>query len=184
MKNINSFLTFQLHPALQTLVEPARRTLLPRGHGDGTLGPPQAHVVLPVLHGALEEALARLAAEYPVVEAGDLVAADRARAVYQLLAGDAGLGGQRRVQQARFVLGLVKGVVLGGVLQGGVFLEAAVQDVVVQRAAVDAVHVAALGWRETVEGGKVSVLVWFKKEFLQNYLNYTENGRKELAVEQ
>lgn len=73
-------LTFQLHPLLKALLEPARGALLPGGDRHRTGRPPKALVVLPVLHGPLEEALARLTGENPVVEAGDLVPADRTRA--------------------------------------------------------------------------------------------------------
>ena len=75
-----SFLTLELHSRLEALVEPARGALLPGGDGDRALRAPQAHVVLLVLHGALEETLAGLAGEDAVVEARDLVAADGARA--------------------------------------------------------------------------------------------------------
>lgn len=69
-------LTFQLHSAAETLVEPACGTLLPSSDRDGTVPSSQTHIVLAILYGALEEALARLARENAVVEATDLVAAD------------------------------------------------------------------------------------------------------------
>ena len=49
------------------------------------------------LNCPLEEALAGLAGEDAVVEAGDLIATDGAGAVDELLPRDAGLGGQGRV---------------------------------------------------------------------------------------
>ncbi len=73
-------LTFKLHPCLEALVEPACGALLPGGYGDGTGGAPQTHVVLLVLHGALEEALAALTGEDPVVKTTDFVAAHGTRA--------------------------------------------------------------------------------------------------------
>lgn len=65
---------------MQALVEAAGGALLARGHGHGAIGPAQTHIVLTVLHSALEEALARLTREDAIVEARDLVAADWARA--------------------------------------------------------------------------------------------------------
>ena len=72
--------TFKFHSGPEALVEPASRTLLPGGDGHRALGPSEADVVLLVLHRPLEEALAALAREDAVVEAGDLVAANRTRA--------------------------------------------------------------------------------------------------------
>lgn len=85
VRNIVILLTFQLHPAAEALVEAAGGALLARGDGDGAAAAAQAHVVLAVLHRALEEALARLAREDAVVEAADLVAADRTRAAHTAL---------------------------------------------------------------------------------------------------
>ena len=84
----------QLHSHLEALVKPAGRALLTGGDGDRALGAPQADVVLLVLHSPLEESLAGLAGEDPVVEARYLVSAHRTRTVDQLLAGDAGLSRQ------------------------------------------------------------------------------------------
>lgn len=71
--------TFEFHPASQTLIESTRGALLPGGDGDGTVPASQTHVVLPILNRPLEEALARLARKYPVVEATDFVAANWTR---------------------------------------------------------------------------------------------------------
>lgn len=87
----------QLHSLLQALLEPTRRALLPRRNRHRTRGAPQANVILPVLHRPLEEAFAGLARKDPVVEAGDLVAADRTWAVDELLTGNARRGGYARI---------------------------------------------------------------------------------------
>lgn len=86
--NSNYPLTFQLHPSLQALFKPARRTLLPRGNGHWTSCSPDTHVILPVLHGPLEEALTGLAGKDPVMKPGDLIPTNRTRTVDQLLPGD------------------------------------------------------------------------------------------------
>lgn len=88
--------TFQFHAGVEALFKSTGRTLFACGDGDGTGGAAEADVVLLVLDRPLEESLAALAREDAVVEAGNLVAADRARAVDQLLAGNARLGRQRR----------------------------------------------------------------------------------------
>jgi len=75
----------QLHSHLKALLKPAGRALLPSGNCHRALGSSQAHIVLLVLHGSLEEALAGLAGENAVVEPRDLVATHRTRRVDQLL---------------------------------------------------------------------------------------------------
>ena len=87
--------TFELHSRVEAFFEAAGRAFFARGDGDRTGGAPKADVVLLVLHGSLEEALTALAREDAVVEARDFVAADGARAVDELLPGDAGLRRQR-----------------------------------------------------------------------------------------
>ena len=94
---------------------------LPGGDGDGALGAAEADVVLLVLDRPLEEALdndscdslndslvtaylAGLAGEDAVVEAGDLVGADWAGRVDELLPGDA-----RLPRQGRHLLRLPEG---------------------------------------------------------------------------
>lgn len=51
----------ELHAHVEALVETAGRALFPGRHRDGTAGASQAHVVLAVLDGSLEEALRALA---------------------------------------------------------------------------------------------------------------------------
>jgi hypothetical protein len=84
---MNSFIgngfTFEHHAGVQALFETTRGALLPRGDRHRTTGPAEADVVLLVLNSPLEEALARLAREYPVVEPGYLVSADRTRTTDQ-----------------------------------------------------------------------------------------------------
>jgi len=87
---------------MQTLVEATSRTLLPRGNGDRATRASKAHVILPVLDGALEEALTRFARENPIMEAAYLVTADRTGTIDQLLPrGDAG---RRRGYPAIFLI--------------------------------------------------------------------------------
>lgn len=88
--------TFQFHAGVEALFKSTGRTLFACGDGDGTGGATEADVILLVLHRPLEESLAALAREDAVMEAGNLVAADRARTVDELLAGNARLGRQRR----------------------------------------------------------------------------------------
>lgn len=76
---------FKLHTHVQALLETTRRTLLPRSHGYRATRAPKAHIILAVLDGALEESLARLARENPVVKAAYFVSANRAGTVDQLL---------------------------------------------------------------------------------------------------
>ena len=69
------------HPRLQALGEATRRTPLPIERGDVALALARVtREYLLVLHGALEEALAGLARERAVVEAGYLIAAYGTRA--------------------------------------------------------------------------------------------------------
>jgi hypothetical protein len=88
--------TFQFHAGVEALFKSTGRTLFACGDGDGTGGAAEADVVLLVLDRPLEESLAALAREDAVMEAGNLVAADRARTVDELLPGNARLGSQRR----------------------------------------------------------------------------------------
>ncbi len=88
--------TFQFHAGVEALFEPTSGTLFAGGDSDRAGGSPEAHVILLVLDGSFEKALAALAGKDAVMEARDLVAADGTRAVDQLLARDASLGGQRR----------------------------------------------------------------------------------------
>lgn len=66
-------------------MEAAEGAALPLGLVDEARAVRDARVHLLVLHGALEEALARLAREQAVVVAADAVAADRAQLVDALL---------------------------------------------------------------------------------------------------
>ena len=87
--------TFQFHAGVEAFFESASRALFAGGDSDRAGSSPEAHIVLLILDGSFEEALAALARKDAVMEARDLVTADRTRTVDQLLARNAGLGGQR-----------------------------------------------------------------------------------------
>ena len=61
--------TFKLHPHVETFLEPAVRASLPLRLINNTVPVCHTGVHLLVLHGPLEESLAGLAGEDPVVEA-------------------------------------------------------------------------------------------------------------------
>lgn len=92
---------FDTHALVDAALESARGTLLARVLVDKARFSARllsvAHVVLVVLHAALEEALAGLAAEYPIVVAADGILADRTGThvgilSYVLLPGGGGTG--------------------------------------------------------------------------------------------
>lgn len=68
---------FEFHTHVQALVEAASRTLFASGYGNQTRRTVQAHVVLVILHGALEKSFAAFARKYTVMEAGNFIAAYR-----------------------------------------------------------------------------------------------------------
>lgn len=131
-----SSFTFQLHTTLETLVETASGTFFSRRHRNWAHGSPQTHVVFSILHCPLEEALARFTTEDAVMEARNFIAADRTRTVDELLSRDAGLRCQRRMDEAGLVFGFLEALVLAAVLRARIFLDAPVEDVVMERAVV------------------------------------------------
>lgn len=70
------------------------------------------------------------------MEARNFIAADRTRTVDELLSRDAGLRCQRRMDEAGLVFGFLEALVLAAVLRARIFLDAPVENVVMERAVV------------------------------------------------